>query len=88
MKTRWLVTALGISLFFTPPARAQTDVQFFPLNEVRPGLKGVGRTIFQGDKIEEFQVEILGVLQNVLAPKRSIILARLSGGPQIGRAHV
>jgi hypothetical protein len=41
----------------------------------------VGRTIFQGDRIEEFQVEILGVLSNVLAPKHDLILARLSGGP-------
>jgi hypothetical protein len=47
---------------------------------VRPGLRGVGRTVFQGDRIEEFQVEILGVLQN-LGPKQTIILARLSGGP-------
>jgi hypothetical protein len=43
-------------------------------------MKGVGRTVFQGGRIEEFQVEILGVLQNS-GPKQSIILARLSGGP-------
>jgi hypothetical protein len=53
---------------------------FFPLKEVRAGMHGVGRTIFQGNRIEEFQVEILGVLQNT-GPKQSIILARLSGGP-------
>jgi hypothetical protein len=53
---------------------------FFPLREVRPGLHGVGRTVFQGNRIEEFQVEILGVLEN-LGPKQSVILARLSGGP-------
>lgn len=53
---------------------------FFPLANVHPGLHGVGRTIFQGNRIEEFQVEILGVIQNG-GPKQSIILARLSGGP-------
>jgi hypothetical protein len=53
---------------------------FFPLQDVHPGLRGIGRTVFQGDRIEEFQVEILGVLQN-LGPKQTIILARLSGGP-------
>ncbi|MGH7869442.1 MAG: SpoIVB peptidase S55 domain-containing protein [Candidatus Dormibacteraceae bacterium] len=53
--------------------------QFFPVNEVRPGMKAVGRTIFQGNKIEEFQVELVGVLKNVLAPKHDVILARLSG---------
>ncbi len=43
-------------------------------------MRGVGRTVFQGDRIEEFQVEILGVLDNY-GPKESIILGRLSGGP-------
>ena len=36
--------------------------------------------MFSGNKIEEFQVEILGVLEN-LGPRQSVILARLSGGP-------
>lgn len=44
------------------------------------GQHGVGRTVFSGNRIEEFQVEILGVLENI-GPKQSIILARLSGGP-------
>src|SRR5215469_909819 len=52
----------------------------FPLKDVRPGQKGVGRTVFSGSKIEEFQVEVLGVLENI-GPRQSIILARLSGGP-------
>jgi hypothetical protein len=53
---------------------------FFPLKDVHPGLHGVGRTVFQGERIEEFQVEILGLLENV-APRQTIVLARLSGGP-------
>ena len=53
---------------------------FFPLKDVRPGLHGIGRTVFEGNRIEEFQVEILGVIENV-GPKQAIILARLSGGP-------
>ncbi len=57
---------------------AQTG--FFPLADVKPGMRGTGRTVFSGDRIEEFQVEILGVLDNA-GPKQSLILARLSGGP-------
>src|SRR5437773_2086068 len=53
---------------------------FLALNEVKPGMKGIGKTVFHGDKVEEFQVEILGVLENI-APKQSAILAKLSGGP-------
>ena len=52
----------------------------YPLRDVRAGQHAVGKTVFQGNKIEDFQVEILGVLENV-GPRQSIILARLSGGP-------
>jgi hypothetical protein len=50
------------------------------LEDVKPGMRGTGKTVFQGNRIEEFQVEILGTLEN-LGPKQSVILARLSGGP-------
>jgi hypothetical protein len=73
---RWAMP-VAVLLLSASVAGAQN---FFPLQDVRPGLRGVGRTVFQGDRIEEFQVEILGVLQN-LGPKQTIILARLSGGP-------
>jgi len=43
-------------------------------------MRGVGRTVFSGDRVEQFDVEILGVLENI-GPKQSLILARLSGGP-------
>ncbi len=43
-------------------------------------MHGIGKTVFQGEKVEEFQVEIYGVLPNA-GPKESVILARLSGGP-------
>ena len=58
----------------------EKDLNFFPLDAVKPGLKGIGKTVFQGDRVEEFQVEILGVLENI-APRQDAILARLSGGP-------
>jgi hypothetical protein len=57
---------------------AQTAI--FPLREVRAGQHGIGKTVFSGNRIDEFQVEILGVLENV-GPKQSVILAKLSGGP-------
>ena len=53
---------------------------FFPVEDIRAGMKGIGKTVFKGGRIEDFQVEILGVIENV-GPKQSLILARLSGGP-------
>src|SRR5947209_15446835 len=57
---------------------AQTAI--FPLKDVKTGMRGTGRTVFSGNKVEDFQVEILGVLDNI-GPKESLIIARLSGGP-------
>lgn len=58
-------------------APAQTG--FFRIEDVRPGMKGVGRTCYQGTTPEEFQVEILGVLHG-MNPGASAVLARFSGG--------
>lgn len=55
------------------------SVPILPLDQVKAGMKGKGRSVFQGNRIEEFDVEIIGVLKN-LQPKKSIILARLKGG--------
>jgi hypothetical protein len=52
-----------------------------PLDEVRPGMVGIGRTVFSGTELEDFKVHVLGVMRNVIGPKRSLILARLEGGP-------
>ncbi len=57
-----------------------SQTAIFPLRDIRAGQRGIGRTVFSGNKIDEFQVEILGVLENV-GPRQSVILARLSGGP-------
>ena len=55
--------------------------RFFPIDEIRPGMTGVGRTVFEGNRLDEFKVQVLGVLRNVIGPKRDLILARLEGGP-------
>ena len=65
---------------FTLAAALSAQTAFFPLRDIRPGMRGTGRTVFAGNQIDEFQVEILGVMDNA-GPKQSIILARLSGGP-------
>src|SRR5262245_35885078 len=63
-------------------AAAQTpSTRFLPSSEIKPGMVGVGRTVFAGDAIEEFRVNILGVLHNVIGPSRDLTLAKLEGGP-------
>jgi len=54
--------------------------QTMPVRDLKPGMRGVGKTVFSGSRIEDFNVEILGVIENI-GPRQSIILGRLSGGP-------
>ena len=73
-----LAAVLALGVLAAAPV-AQTT--YLPLDQVRPGMIGVGRTVFSGTKLEDFKVEVLGVMRNVIGPKRNLILARLEGGP-------
>jgi hypothetical protein len=66
---------LLLSLMLLPVAASD---RILPLSQIKPGMKGTGRTVFSGDKIDSFEIEVLGVMENV-QPKRSWILARLKG---------
>jgi hypothetical protein len=48
------------------------------VEEVRAGMKGTGRTVMKGTKIENFDAVVLGVLKNT-SPGRDMVLCRLSG---------
>ena len=50
------------------------------VRDIRPGMKGLGKTVFSGGKIETFAFEVLG-LQRSIAPGRTLIMVRASGGP-------
>src|SRR5918993_648044 len=55
------------------------DARLFALEDLRPGMKGVSRTVFSGSEPQEFGVEILGVLPGFPAPRQTAIIAKLSG---------
>ncbi len=67
------LAVLVVSLPAAPP--------YYPVSQIKPGMVATGHTVWQGDRIEEFKVHILGVLHNVIGPKRDLILAKLEGGP-------
>ena len=72
--------ALTIALCLNPnPANAQQSNEIFPLNQVQPGMQGYAYTIFAGDQIEKFDLEVIGVVPNFLGPRQSIILVQLKG---------
>src|SRR5438105_3165587 len=57
-----------------------------PLSQVHKGMRGYGETVFEGDKLERFDVEIIGILSNI-APGQSLILARVDS-PVVQRAGI
>jgi len=79
MSVRRALVALLLASTAVWPARAVAPVM--PIQEITAGMEGVGRTVFDGNRIEPFKVHILGVLRNIIGPSRNLILARLEGGP-------
>src|SRR3712207_3445887 len=84
-----LFLALQVTGLAQAPAQGagRKAVEFYPLEDVRAGQKGVSRSVFAGSEPEEFSLEILGVLPGFPAPRKSVILARLSGA-QVERTSV
>ncbi|HEY0080013.1 MAG TPA: SpoIVB peptidase S55 domain-containing protein [Pyrinomonadaceae bacterium] len=68
-------------------AKASGAVPMFALEDVQAGMKGVSRTVFSGTEPQEFNVEVLGVLHGFPQPRKSIIIARISGG-EVARTSV
>jgi hypothetical protein len=79
MNMRTAIAAIALAVLCWIPLPAATPLM--PLAEVKAGMVGVGRTVFEGSELQEFKVHILGVLHNVQGPRRDLILARLEGGP-------
>ena len=57
-----------------------------PLSQVHKGMKGYGVTVFEGNKLEKFDVEIVGVMTNI-APDQDMIIARVAN-PVTDRAGI
>lgn len=70
--TMRIFTSLLLLSAFIPAA-----TEIMPLSEIRPGMKGIGKTIFKGSEIEQFDFEILGIMENNMGPGKSLIWAEL-----------
>ena len=82
-----LILAIPVAGAAQPTPRATGIVPgIMPLSQVRPGMRGVGKTVISGQKIEEFQFEVMDILQSGGGPISSekLILFRMYG-PMIDR---
>lgn len=51
----------------------------FPESAVKPGMKGVAWTVFQGSKPQPVPVTMIGIWENAWGPRQDIIVAKLGG---------
>lgn len=54
------------------------EIEVMPLSDIKPGMRGVGKTVFRDMEVEDFDVEVLDIIRN-FAPKIDVILVRLIG---------
>jgi hypothetical protein len=89
LSPRILLRAVSLALLvviFPILSLAQSN-EIFPLDQVRAGMQGYAFTIFAGDQVEKFDLEVIGVMPNFLGPRQSIILVQLKG-PKVERTGV
>jgi SpoIVB peptidase S55 len=81
--TRKSVLLIALAVF---AASAVQAAERMPLSDIQKGMKGYGLTVFEGTKIEKFDVEIIGVMHNI-GPGQNLILAQVDS-PVVKRAGV
>src|ERR1700747_1680026 len=78
---------LALTIAAVPLRLAAQSNETLPLDQVRPGMQGYAYTIFAGEQVEKFDLEVIGVMNNFLGPGQSIILIQLKG-PKVERTGV
>lgn len=73
-----LLFVLSFTSFAATPG-AGIAVPTLPVEQIKPGMKGVALTVFQGALPESMDLEVIGVLRNQNGPRGDIILVRLLG---------
>ncbi len=73
---RWLCLAM-VMISLSAASVAQAASLFMGIDEVRPGMKGIGKTVVAGTTIEPFDVEIIDVMRQ--PGGNDLILVRTSG---------
>jgi hypothetical protein len=67
------------------PVQGCPEQEIMPVADVRRGMTGTGLSVYEGRDPEPFTAEILGVLEDGVAPGRDMIVVEL-GGPIVEKA--
>ncbi len=70
---------IATTISFVLAARiAIASVPTLPVSEIKPGMRGVCKTVFSGVEIEDFNIEVVDILTNY-APQLDAIIVKLYG---------
>ena len=75
-RRRVLLYILIVLVFLNAPVLAAEDIM--SLEEVEAGMTGYGKTVFSGNEIEKFEIEVIDVLDN-RSLDEDLILIKLTG---------
>lgn len=70
--------AILAALLWTGSAVSVQATEFMPVEAVREGMHGIAKTVVTGDRIDTFDVDVLGVMKQ-RGPSGDLILVRVSG---------
>lgn len=60
-------------------AESQPSGKFFPIEQIKPGMRAVGYTVFEGSEPRKFELQILGVMKGFPNPGQNAVLSKLLG---------
>ena len=78
ISTRLLAIVMVLGACIPALSNEPEPTMYWDVKDLRPGMKGVGKTVMVGTKLEQFGAEVLGVMRDV-SPGRDMVLCRLTG---------
>jgi hypothetical protein len=87
MKLRIAAIVLGFAAAASPIFASDTALtrpkagkaEIMPESQIKPGMKAVAWTVFQGTEPEPIPIEIIGIYKNQWGPKQDIIIGKMGG---------
>jgi hypothetical protein len=76
--------ALGVSVARAVPPSMPADTM--GIENIKPGMKGYGLTVFSGTEPEKFGVEVISTLHN-FRPNQDLVLIKTAGHPRLDAAR-
>jgi hypothetical protein len=76
------LAAVALPLLAADPPMARPKagkVEILPLDQVKPGMKGVAWTVFQGTEPEPVPIVVIGRWKDMWGPKQDVIVAKMGG---------